>query len=149
MRQNGVMHFPRQPQHAPPRSPIHGPALPIGLAVTAIGILIAIATAPASGVSSDQAMPEPSVVQAVPGIELDATAATDPCTDQTVIDAIAAADDSAIIAGSGGGERSLDGAGGPLACLGGREQGAITHPDRFRAAAAVAGATADDNGLGA
>ena len=98
------MHFPRQPQHAPPRSPIHGPALPIGLAVTAIGILIAIATAPASGVSSDQAMPEPSVVQAVPGIELDATAATDPCTDQTVIDAIAAADDSAIIAGFGGGE---------------------------------------------
>src|SRR6218665_515728 len=104
MRQNGVMHFPRQPQHAPPRSPIHGPALPIGLAVTAIGILIAIPPAPASGVSSDQAMPEPSVVQAVPGIELDATAATDPCTDQTVIDAIAAADDSAIIAGFGGGE---------------------------------------------
>jgi len=103
MRQNGRMQLSRQPQHAPPRSPIHGPALPIGLAVTAIGILLAIATAPASGAGS-QAMPEPSVVQAVPGIELDAITASDPCSEQSVVEAIAAADDSAIIAAFGGGE---------------------------------------------
>lgn len=98
------MHLPRQPQHATPRSPIHGPALPIGLAVTAIGILIAIATAPASGVSGEQAMPEPSVVHQVPGVELDATEAADPCSEAAVQAAIAGGDDAAVIAAFGGGE---------------------------------------------
>lgn len=105
IRHNGSMHLPRQPQHAPPRSPIHGPALPIGLAVTAIGILIAIATAPASGVSGEQEMPEPSVVQEVPGVELDATTAADPCSEPDVQAALANADDAAAIAAFGGGEK--------------------------------------------
>ncbi|MFT4158230.1 MAG: M15 family metallopeptidase [Microbacterium sp.] len=96
------MHSSRQPQHAPPRSPIRGPALPIGLAVTAIGILLAIPSPPASG-EGVEAMPAPSVVQAVPEVELNAIVANDPCSEQSVIDAIAAADDSAIIAAFGGG----------------------------------------------
>lgn len=103
--QNGCMHLPRQPQHAPPRSPIHGPALPIGLAVTAIGILIAIATASASDASAEQEMPEPSLVMAVPGVEVDVIESADPCAEPLVLDAIAAADDTATIAAFGGGEK--------------------------------------------
>lgn len=102
------MHSPRQPQHASPRSPLRGPALPIGLAVTAIGILLSFGgstAVSAGGAAAQQAMPAPEVIAEVPSVETSATTASDPCTDQAVIDAIAAADDSAIIAGFGGGER--------------------------------------------
>lgn len=99
------MHSARQPQHAPPRSPFRGPALPLGLAVTAIGILLSLGGTPsASSSPSAEALPLPQVVQQVPSVETDAVTATDPCTDQTVIDAIAAADDAATIAGFGGAE---------------------------------------------
>ncbi|WP_217178603.1 M15 family metallopeptidase [Streptomyces sp. AC495_CC817] len=97
------MYVARQPQHAPPRSPIHGPALPLGLAVTAIGILLSLASA-TGDVSAGQRMPEPSQVLQVPSVEVGATTAADPCAEQAVIDAIAAADDAATIAAFGGGE---------------------------------------------
>lgn len=99
------MFFPPQPQHAAQRSPIRGPALPIGLAVTAIGVLLSIAGAPiAASAPAEMAMPEPLVVQEVPAVEVGATTAADPCSEPSVLEAIAVADDSAIIAGFGGGE---------------------------------------------
>lgn len=94
-----------QPQHAAPRSPIHGPALPIGLAATAIGILLSIASAPVvTSAEREQAMPEPVVVQEVPAVQVGATVAADPCAEPSVQQAIASADDAATIAGFGGGE---------------------------------------------
>jgi D-alanyl-D-alanine carboxypeptidase len=98
------MTFVPQPQHAAPRSPIYGPALPLGLAATAVGILLSIASAPiASSAPNDPRMPEPVAVQEVPTVEVGATMAADPCADPIVVEAIAAADDAAIIAGFGGG----------------------------------------------
>lgn len=94
-----------QPQHAAPRSPIQGPALPVGLAVTAIGILLSIASAPvATSAERVQPMPEPVVVQEVPAVQVGAAVAADPCSEPVVQQAIAVADDAAIIAGFGGGE---------------------------------------------
>lgn len=94
-----------QPQHAAPRSPIHGPALPVGLAVTAIGILLSIASAPvATSAERVRPMPEPVVVQEVPAVQVGAAIAADPCSEPAVQQAIAAADDAATIAGFGGGE---------------------------------------------
>lgn len=93
-------------QHAAPRSPIRGPALPIGLATTAVGILLSIASAPvATSAEGVDAMPEPVVVQEVPGVQVGATVAADPCSDPTVQQAISVADDAATIAAFGGGER--------------------------------------------
>lgn len=94
-----------QPQHAAPRSPIRGPALPIGLAATAIGILLSLATAPVgTAASRDHALPEPVVVREVPSVQVGATTAADPCSEPAVLEAIRVADDAAIIAGFGGGE---------------------------------------------
>lgn len=94
-----------QPQHAAPRSPIQGPALPIGLAATAVGILLSIASAPvASSAQRAPEMPEPVVVQEVPSVQVGATTAADPCSEPRVLEAISVADDAAIIAGFGGGE---------------------------------------------
>lgn len=98
------MFFPPQPQHAAPRSPIRGPALPIGLAATAIGVLLSLAGAPVAETTDGLAMPQPSVVQEVPAVEVGATTAADPCSEPSVLEAIAVADDAAIIAGFGGGE---------------------------------------------
>ncbi|KQZ23463.1 M15 family metallopeptidase [Microbacterium sp. Root553] len=99
------MHLLPQPQHAATRSPARGPALPVGLAVTAIGILLSIATAPvATSASDDPGMPEPSVVQEVPAVQVGATTAADPCAEPSVLEAISVADDAAIVAGFGGGE---------------------------------------------
>jgi len=98
------MFFAPQPQHAAPRSPIRGPALPIGLAATAIGVLLSLAGAPVAETTDELAMPQPSVVQEVPAVEVGATTAADPCSEPSVLEAIAVADDAAIIAGFGGGE---------------------------------------------
>lgn len=98
------MTFSPQPRHAAPRSPISGPALPIGLAATAIGILLSIAAAPvATSAQKEPVMPEPLVVAEVPAVEMGATTAADPCSEPSVLEAIAVADDAAIIAGFGGG----------------------------------------------
>lgn len=91
-------------QHAAPRSPIRGPALPIGLAVTAIGILLSIASTPVASSSDSNTMPAPVAVMEVPSVEVGATPAADPCAEAAVQQAIAAGDDAATIAGFGGGE---------------------------------------------
>ena len=96
------MHFLPHAQHAAPRSPIRGPALPIGVAVTAIGILFSIGSAPAATVDADL-MPEPIAVMQVPSVHVGATTAADPCADPSVQQAIANGDDAATIAGFGGG----------------------------------------------
>jgi len=96
-------------QHAAPRSPIRGPALPIGVAVTAIGVLLSIASAPvASSPAEPSALPEPVAVMQVPSVEVDATPAADPCAETAVRDAIAAGDDAAVVAGFGGGANFRD-----------------------------------------
>lgn len=94
-------------QHAAPRSPIHGPALPIGVAVTALGILLSIASAPVAP-SQPSTLPEPVAVVQVPAVEVDATPAADPCAETAVQDAIAAGDDTGVIAGFGGGANFRD-----------------------------------------
>ena len=96
-----------QPQHAAPRSPIHGPALPIGVAVTAIGVMLSIASAPFGTPAADP-MPVPVTVMQVPSVDVEATPAADPCSDGTVQQAIANGDDAATIAGFGGGRAFRD-----------------------------------------
>jgi D-alanyl-D-alanine carboxypeptidase len=98
------MHVLPQPQHAAPRSPIRGPALPIGLAVTAFGILLSIASAPVATSAESSTMPAPVAVMDVPSVDVEATPAADPCAEPTVQQAIAAGDDAATIAAFGGGE---------------------------------------------
>ncbi|MDQ0726964.1 D-alanyl-D-alanine carboxypeptidase [Microbacterium sp. W4I20] len=100
---NGRMHVTPHAQHAAPRSPIRGPALPIGVAVTAIGMLFSIASAPIAS-SNEPAMPEPAAVMQVPTVQVDATPAADPCADPAVTEALANGDDAGAIAGFGGGE---------------------------------------------
>jgi D-alanyl-D-alanine carboxypeptidase len=90
-------------QHAAAPSPLRGPALPIGIAVTALGMLLSIATAPLAP-ADPSAMPEPVAVMQVPSVQVDATTAADPCADPAVQDALARGDDAAAIAGFGGGE---------------------------------------------
>ncbi len=99
---NGSMYAVPQPQHAAPRSPIRGPALPIGLAVTAIGVLLSLASVPASSAPVEQ--PEPAAVMEVPAVDVEATTAADPCADAVVQQALAAGDDAAAVAAFGGGE---------------------------------------------
>ncbi len=91
-------------QHAAPRSPMRGPALPIGVAVTAIGILLSIASAPVASSTVAVEMPEPVTVVQVPTVRVGATIAADPCADPTVLQSLGSGDDAATIAGFGGGE---------------------------------------------
>lgn len=107
MGDNGGMPSTPQPQHAARRSPIFGSALPFGLAVTAVGILLSLSGAEAvvTPQAAVQVLPEPVVVEAVPEVQVGATTAADPCSEPSVLEAIAVADDAAIIAGFGGGER--------------------------------------------
>lgn len=90
-------------QHAAPRSPIRGPALPIGVAVTAIGMLFSIASAPIASSTAAEKMPEPVAVVQVPSVQVGATIAADPCADPAVQAALKSGDDAAAIAGFGGG----------------------------------------------
>lgn len=90
-------------QHAAARSPLRGPALPLGIAVTALGVLFSLAGAPIAP-AAPAAMPEPVAVLQVPAVQRDATTAADPCASPGVQDALAKGDDAAVIAGFGGGE---------------------------------------------
>jgi D-alanyl-D-alanine carboxypeptidase len=94
-------------QHAAPRSPIRGPALPIGVAVTAIGMLLSLASTPVTAASAPS-MPEPVTVMQVPSVLVGATIAADPCTDPAVQKALGSGDDAAAIAGFGGGASFRD-----------------------------------------
>ncbi|QNA91651.1 MULTISPECIES: M15 family metallopeptidase [unclassified Microbacterium] len=89
-------------QHAAPRSPLRGPALPLGVALTAIGILFSLGSAPIAS-SDAEPMPEPVVVMQVPTVQVGATTAADPCADTAVQQALSNGDDAAAIAGFGGG----------------------------------------------
>lgn len=75
-------------------------ALPVGLAVTALGALWALADAPAE--AAPIVPPTPVTALQVPAVELDAVAAVDPCSDASVTDALAAGDDEQVIAAFGG-----------------------------------------------
>ena len=97
------MPFTPHAQHAAARSPLRGPALPIGIALTALGVLLSIAGAPLAPVES-VTMPEPVAVMQVPSVQVDATTATDPCASDAVQQGLAAGDDAAVIAAFGGGE---------------------------------------------
>lgn len=90
-------------QHAAPRSPVRGPALPFGVAVTAVGILLSLASAPLAS-STESVMPEPVAVMQVPSVQVDATPAADPCSEPAVQAALGAGDDAAVISGFGGGD---------------------------------------------
>lgn len=96
------MHFSPHAQHAAPRSPIRGPALPIGVAVTALGMMLSIASVPVAPPAAD-AMPVPVAVMQVPPVNVGATTAVDPCADPVVQQAIANGDDAATVAAFGGG----------------------------------------------
>ncbi|WP_136053618.1 M15 family metallopeptidase [Microbacterium sp. K24] len=91
-------------QHAAPRSPIRGPALPLGVAVTAIGMLFSIASAPVVTSAAPETMPEPVAVVQVPTVKVGATVAADPCAEPSVLAALSSGDDAGAIAGFGGGE---------------------------------------------
>jgi len=89
------------PRHASPRSRVLTIALPIGLAVTALGALWAMTEVPP--VAEAVVPPSPVVVADLPGVEVASVAAADPCADQAVIDALAAGDDEAVVVAFGGG----------------------------------------------
>lgn len=90
------------PRHASPRPGALAVALPIGVAVTAIGALWALADVSASADQAEQ--PVPAAAMQLPQIEVDATVAADPCAEVEVQSALEAGDDAAVIAAFGGGE---------------------------------------------
>lgn len=99
---NGGMPSSPYAQHAAPRSPIFGPALPVGLAVTALGVVLSL-TGAAATPTAPEALPRPAAVLQVPTIENAATPAADPCAEPAVQAALDAGDDDAAVAAFGGG----------------------------------------------
>jgi len=89
------------PRHASRPSRVLTIALPIGFAVTALGALWALAEVPP--VADATIPPAPVVAAQLPGIDVAAVDAADPCSEVAVTDALAAGDDEAVIAGFGGG----------------------------------------------
>lgn len=81
-------------------------ALPIGLAVTALGALWALADVPPAADAA--APPVPVVAAQLPGVDVAAVAPADPCADPAVTDALAAGDDEGAIAAFGGGAAFRD-----------------------------------------
>ncbi|UJP09195.1 M15 family metallopeptidase [Microbacterium sp. KUDC0406] len=93
-----------QPRHAAssPRALLF--AVPIGLLVTTLASLWALADSPAAP-SADQILPPaPAVVRELPAVQIEIEAATDPCDDAAVTAALASGDDSAVLAAFGGAE---------------------------------------------
>ncbi len=92
------------PRYASPRSRVLTIALPIGLAVTALGALWAFTEVPSvAEVAEEVVPPSPAVVAHLPGIEFASVDAAAPCATPEVSDALAAGDDEAVVAGFGGG----------------------------------------------
>nr|WP_218844736.1 M15 family metallopeptidase [Microbacterium pseudoresistens] len=81
--------------------------VPLGLAVTAIGIVWALAggsTAEADGAAEAAVMvPRPAVAKQLPAVEREEAATVAPCTDPAVQAALASGDDNAAVAAFGGG----------------------------------------------
>lgn len=94
------------PRHASPRSRVLTIALPVGLAVTALGALWALAEVPP--IPEEVALPAPALVAHLPGIEFSGVDAADPCTTAGVADALAAGDDEAVVIAFGGGTAFRD-----------------------------------------
>ncbi|KDA05451.1 peptidase M15B and M15C DD-carboxypeptidase VanY/endolysin [Microbacterium sp. CH12i] len=90
-----------RPRHASRRPRALTVALPIGLAVTALGALWALADVPV--VAEAELPPMPVVAAALPEVDLTGVIATDPCSDAGVVDALSSGDDAATIAAFGGG----------------------------------------------
>lgn len=90
-----------QPRHASHRPLALKIALPIGLIVTALGALWAVAEVP--GIAAAALPPAPSVAAQLPGIDTGSVVAADPCSDQHVVDALASGDDETVVAAFGGG----------------------------------------------
>ncbi len=90
------------PRHASRRPLALTLALPVGVAVTAIGALWALADAPAA--IEPVLPPIPHVAAALPGVDFAGVDAANPCAGAGVADALAADDDEAVIDAFGGGE---------------------------------------------
>ncbi|WP_243229115.1 M15 family metallopeptidase [Microbacterium sp. CIAB417] len=111
------------PRHAAPRPRTLAIALPIGVAVTAIGALWALADVPAP---APVEQPVPAVALHLPPVDVEATVAVDPCAEAAVQDAVASGDDAATIAAFGGGEAFRAAvAAGNAPCI------SLTDPDRI------------------
>jgi len=91
------------PRHASRPSRVLTIALPVGLAVTALGVLWAIADAPAAAEAELPPPPMPVVAAQLPPVDLGGVVASDPCADAAVVDALAVGDDEAAITAFGGG----------------------------------------------
>ena len=96
----------RYPRHASRPRRALSVALPIGLAVTALGAMWALADVPAPVDAS--VPPVPAAAAQLPGVHVAAVPAADPCAESAVADAIAAGDDEAVIAAFGGGAAFRD-----------------------------------------
>ncbi|WP_175986695.1 M15 family metallopeptidase [Microbacterium tenebrionis] len=91
----------RYPRHASRPHRALSVALPIGIAVTALGALWALADVP---MAVDAAVPPvPAAAGELPGVEVASTLAADPCADTAVAGALDAGDDEALVAAFGGG----------------------------------------------
>ncbi|GAB3598292.1 M15 family metallopeptidase [Microbacterium tumbae] len=90
-----------RPRHATPRRRSLALALPLGVAVTAIGALWALAEVPAV---AEPVRPVPAAALQLPPVDVEATLATDHCAEAEVQTALASGDDAAVIAAFGGGE---------------------------------------------
>ena len=91
-----------QPAHAASRSRILRVALPIGLVVTALGVLWSLSEVPSADGTSGP--PAPVAAMELPAVDVDATMAVDPCAEPAVRAALTAGDDAATVAAFGGGE---------------------------------------------
>lgn len=89
------------PRHASRPSRVLIVALPIGLAVTALGMLWAVVDVPAA--ADAELPPTPAVAAQLPGVDVGGVIAADPCADAAVAEALAAGADEAAIAAFGGG----------------------------------------------
>lgn len=104
------------PRHASRQPRVLAIALPIGLVVTALGALWALADLPP--VAEAPLPPAPVVAAALPGVELAAVEAVDPCSDPAVAGALETGDDEAAIAAFGGGTAFRDAVvGGTAPCI--------------------------------
>lgn len=102
------MHVRPHAQHAASPSPLRGPALPIGIAVTAIGMLLSLGGVAVPTGDAVYELPAPLAVTRLPGVQQSAVVSVDPCSEAAVTQAIARGDDAATIAGFGGGAAFRD-----------------------------------------
>ncbi|MFC4138758.1 MULTISPECIES: M15 family metallopeptidase [unclassified Microbacterium] len=93
-----------QPRHAAssPRAVIF--AVPLGVLVTALASLWALAAPAESPQAAALVPPAPAAVRELPAVEITSVPVVDSCADPVVTAALASGDDSAVIAGFGGAE---------------------------------------------